>query len=84
MQAQAQAQHVANSTSFASAASGFHLPRHRNEQQSECIGNRFYKDVVVMSSSHVNFCDSQPPSNHERMFLVFFFSTTNAEITKIE
>jgi hypothetical protein len=26
-----------------------------------------------MSSSHVNFCDSQPPSNHERMFLVFFF-----------
>jgi len=84
MQAQAQAQHVANSTSFASAASGFHLPRHRNEQQSECIGNRFYKDVVVMSSSHVNFCDSQPSSNHERMFLVFFFSPTNAEITKIE
>ncbi|KAL3598193.1 hypothetical protein D5086_006111 [Populus alba] len=34
-----QTQHVANSTSFASAASGFHLQRHRNEQQPQCIGN---------------------------------------------
>jgi len=75
MQAQAQAQHVANSTSFASTASGFNLQRHPNEQQPQCIGNLFYKDVVVMSSGHVNFCDSQPPSNHKRMFPVFFFNS---------
>ena len=37
-----------------------------------------------MSSSHVKFGDSQPPSNRERMFLDFIFSTTNAEITKVE
>jgi hypothetical protein len=28
-----------------------------------------------MSSGHVNFCDSQPPSNHKRMFPVFFFNS---------
>jgi hypothetical protein len=72
---QAQAQHVANSTSFASAASGFHLQTHRNEQQPQCIGNLFYKDVVVMSSGHVNFCDSQPTT---RACFQFFFSTANA------
>ncbi|KAJ6726036.1 hypothetical protein OIU79_004236 [Salix purpurea] len=32
MQAQAQAQHVANSTNVASAASGFYLQRHCSEQ----------------------------------------------------
>jgi hypothetical protein len=37
-----------------------------------------------MSSSHVKFGDSQPPSNRERMFLDFIFSTTKAEITKVE
>ncbi|KAJ7002798.1 hypothetical protein NC653_008114 [Populus alba x Populus x berolinensis] len=83
---QAQARHVANSTSFASAASGFHLQRHRNEQQPQCIGNLFYKDVVVISSSHVNFCDSQLLATTRGcfQFFCFFLSTTNAEIIKIE